>query len=102
MSKVYFESEQEAREFLKDTLCEYYKEKYPSPMQGYDINKTIKETVFRAKQKGYIKRSAVEEANEIIRTTVGYSDTARLAWSDFLVIKDAIQELKAEIERLKC
>jgi hypothetical protein len=78
-NKVIFESEEQLVNFWKDvTGCD--------PLPG---------TRERTKQAGYIRKTAVEEAEEMYIRRAGVVDTLHITQ------QAAIQELKSEIARLK-
>jgi flagellar basal body rod protein FlgC len=86
--KVIFESEEECAEFL----CNVY---------NHNKEYCLRSLVPMAKQKGYIRKSAVEEAEEMYSK---WMQTEKYDGSIIAIIHkqhEAIQELKSEIERLK-
>lgn len=88
MKKVYFESEQEAREFVMINITN---------VKNVHETKGYLETI---KRNGYIKKSAVEEAEEMYREFA--DNKAKYSNNDIIGKQhEAIQELKAENARLK-
>jgi len=94
--KPIFENEEEARAFIDNTLPGYADILYCGlKREDYMLGEI--------KLRGYIKKSVVEEAEELFKT---WNTTSRIGWGfteHEVIIKlhAAIQELKAEIEMLK-
>ena len=95
MNKPIFENEEEFDKFFDDTIMEYYKEKTPSCYSGYDVNLTKKVMRDKAKKQGYIKKSIIQEAEEM------YVNTSLLEIEEVeKLIKtqhEAIQHLKKQL-----
>lgn len=93
--KVIFESEEELDYFVLDIIMPFFKiEEMTS-----DLKNRIKEKI---KQKGYIRKSALEEAEEMYKG-LRYDKSYDQNYLYLIMNKQysAIQELKSEIERLK-
>jgi len=92
MKKPIFENEQEAREFLECCI------QAPQTNHIKVVRSAIDLTIREAKSQGYIKKSTVDEAEEMFNHYHEETDekTFKLIEKQY----EAIQELKAEIERL--
>ena len=94
MNNVIFESEEQAREVFGQIFL--------------TSGTVIDNAIMISKEKGYIRKSIVEEAEEMYRKSIGYSSYGKTAFEvsgDLRMINnklyEAIQYLKADNERLK-
>ena len=84
-NKVIFESEEEFDKFFIDCIQ----------------NNFHAEEIFKdVKKHGYIRKSAVEEAEEILNHNLTHNTEYIIIEKQRIILR-AIQELKSEIERLK-
>ena len=89
-NKVIFESEEEAKKFLDDCI----------EVRNDAHCDVVNESFYNAKQKGYIRKSAVEEAEEMYKEWLNrIGDMSETVVMDKMYL--AIQELKSENERLR-
>jgi ABC-type Fe3+ transport system substrate-binding protein len=79
MNKPIFENEKEAHDFCEDVW-----------IQGHES------LLQKVKDKGYIKKSIVEEAEEIIQKYNGYSCDP--SYNEVVILIKAIKHLKRQLE----
>lgn len=96
-NKVIFESEEEFDAVFDDCGLDKSDESHTKNF----TRQFVKE---RFKQKGYIRKSAVEEAEEMLNNIINHIKQGQnysLDECDYDIIYEGFRELKAEIERLK-
>jgi hypothetical protein len=97
MIKPIFENEEEFDIFFDNTIMECYKESIPSHTCGYDVNLTKKLTRENAKERGYIKKNIVEEAEQMYNSFYSPQGCARTHRDIIDKQNEAIKHLKKQL-----
>ena len=91
MNKIYFENDKEAVNHYYDML--------PKDSDPLEKGELAGITCIIAKEKGYIRKSTIEEVETILKKCTISGNSTCMSWSDFTSIVQAFGELKEEYDK---